>query len=48
MAKPPNAPPAAAGAVFVKPPPQGADAAPMLAEALQKARRLGAHQLVLA
>lgn len=41
-------PPAAAGTVFVKPPPQGADAAPMLAEALQKARRLGAHRLVLA
>lgn len=41
-------PPAAAGTVFVKPPPQGADAAPMLAEALQKARRLGAHRLLLA
>lgn len=41
-------PPAAAGTVSVKPPPQGADAAPMLAEALQKARRLGAHRLALA
>jgi hypothetical protein len=41
-------PPAAAGTVFVKPPAPGADAAAMLAEALQQARRSGAHRLVLA
>lgn len=41
-------PPAAAGTVFVSPPAQGADAAATLAEALQKARRSGAHRLVLA
>jgi hypothetical protein len=41
-------PPAGAGAVFVKPPPPGADASALLTQALQKARRSGAHRLVLA
>jgi len=41
-------PPAGAETVFVKPPPQGADADAMLTEALQRARRSGAHRLVLA
>lgn len=41
-------PPAAAGTVHVAPPPPGADAAATLMEALQEARRAGAHRLVLA
>lgn len=41
-------PPATAGTVFVKPPPRGADASAMLTQALQNARRSGAHRLVLA
>lgn len=41
-------PPAAAGTVVVSPPAPGADAAAILAEALAKARRTGAHRLVLA
>lgn len=41
-------PPAGAGTVFVSPPPAGADAAAVLLDALQTARRSGAQRLVLA